>query len=362
MSTVLHVITGLGAGGAETMLTQLATSLQRQGMPQSVVSLKGRGAYADILEAEGIPVIALGITRPANAVPRLTPLLSIASEIRPDVIQGWMYHGNIAALLAHSLSAHRARRRLFWNIRASNMDARRYKGIMRWNARLSSYPDLIIVNSEAGRDFHESIGLPASRMEVVPNGVDTEKFRPLRALRTKCRAELGIPKDAVVAMLVARVDDMKDHHTFFAAMERLPQLYGLLVGRGTQALALPRNVRALGLRDDVARLHAAADIIVSSSAFGEGFSNAIAEGMASGLVPVVTDVGDSARIVGESGQVVEPGDPEALARAIAKEAERPTKERQARARAARERIVRNFTLESAVERYKQIYSTVDLQA
>ena len=109
---------------------------------------------------------------------------------------------------------------------------------------------------------------------------------------------------------------MKDQATFLAAMTQLPDLFALLVGAGTETLAATHNVVRLGRRNDVPRLFAAADFVVSSSRFGEGFSNALGEGMACGLPAVATDVGDAKLIVGDTGLVVPPGDPHALAAAI----------------------------------------------
>ena len=146
---------------------------------------------------------------------------------------------------------------------------------------------------------------------------------------------------------------MKDHATFLKAMWALPAMRGLLVGAGTETLDLPDNVRALGLRTDVARLYRCADLVVSSSAFAEGFSNILAEGMSSGLVPVATDVGDARLIVGAVGEIVPVRDPEALAQAMSRAADRSDlaihKQR------ARERIVENFTLERAVDRFARLY-------
>ena len=169
------------------------------------------------------------------------------------------------------------------------------------------------------------------------------------------RAELGIAPDAVVAIHVARVDAMKDHSTFLAAMQRVPQVTELLVGKGTDELPLPANIRALGLRSDVQRLYCAADIVVSSSAFGEGFSNVLAEGMAVGLIPVATDVGDAGVIVGDTEAIIPPRDAGALSNAIAAAAGLPMGERRARAMAARARIEGQFTIENAIEAYARLY-------
>jgi glycosyltransferase involved in cell wall biosynthesis len=191
---------------------------------------------------------------------------------------------------------------------------------------------------------------------VIDNGIDAKKFRPDPAMRKQVRAELGIADDAVVAIHVARVDPMKDHGNCLAAMAEVPSVLGILVGSGTQELALPENVRALGIRRDVERLLAAADIVASTSAFGEGFSNAIAEGMSAGLVPVATDVGDARRIVGDIGSVVPPCNPLAFSQALAALAALPSEQRRQRGALARERIMSQFALDLAIDRYFQLYA------
>jgi len=170
------------------------------------------------------------------------------------------------------------------------------------------------------------------------------------------RAALGIADNAIVAIHVARVDAMKDHATFLEAMARVPEITGILVGSGTDALSPPANVRGLGMRRDTAQLFTAADIVASTSAFGEGFPNVIAEGMSVGLVPLATDVGDAKRIIGDSGFVVAPRDPEAFAQVLAALVAMPEDERVRRGLEARNRVVAHFALERAVERYFALYT------
>jgi glycosyltransferase involved in cell wall biosynthesis len=291
VTAVLHIISGLGLGGAERQLVEVTTGLQRRGLTQQVVSLRGRGHYAAELEAAGIPVNTVRCAL-------------------PDIIQGWMYHGDLAATALHLALPGRTHRRLFWNVRASNMDSARYGALLRLHRWFSRWPDTVIVNSEAGARAH---GYPNT--VVIRNGIDTDRFCPDPIARACLRCWLGLG-DEVVALHVARVDQMKDHATFLAAMSRLPGIKGLLVGAGTTDLTCPPNVRALGVRHDVEKVYAAADIVVSSSAFGEGFSNALAEGMSCGLVPVATDVGAAALIVGDTGLLVRPRNPVALADAV----------------------------------------------
>lgn len=356
MTDVMYVMSGLGRGGAENMLVQLAAGLRARGLSQHVVSLSALDAFAGDLRAAGIDVTLLNVGSPASLAGAMATLRRTVQRLRPRILQGWMYNGNIAATFAHYLCPGRRDRRLFWNLRASNMDEARYGRIIRLSALLSRLPHLVIANSQAGAAFHRARGFRPRQLDVIDNGIDTRRFRPDPGLRSQVRGELGIGEDAIVVIHVARVDPMKDQASFLAAMARLPSVAGLMVGNGTQDLPLPPNVRALGLRHDTERFYAAADIAASTSAFGEGFSNVLAEGMSAGLVPVATDVGDARRIVGETGFVVPPRDVEAIAQAIAAAASLPREEFARRAAAARDRVVSNFSLESAVERYWQLYS------
>jgi glycosyltransferase involved in cell wall biosynthesis len=356
--SVLNVVTGLGAGGAERMLAQLATAAHARGMPQHVVSLGKSGHYAEMLEKNGIEVTALGITSLSKVPWALGRLTGIVNRWSPNVIHGWMYHGNVMAALAHRVARGSNSRRLLWNLRASNMDEERYGSILRWSARMSRWPDCIIANSESGAAFHKARGYRPRRMAVIYNGIDTTLFQPNPALRAAQREKLGIPADALVAIHVARVDPMKDHETFLQAVAGLPNVFGVLVGAGTNQLVIPANVKALGFRSDIPSLYPLADIVVSSSAFGEGFSNAIAEGMSAGLVPVATDVGDASHIVGDTGRLVPAQAAPALREAITAVARLSLADRVRQGQHARERILDNFALDRAVDAFCDLYRTL----
>ena len=151
---------------------------------------------------------------------------------------------------------------------------------------------------------------------------------------------------------------MKDHATFLAALGKFAQVEALLIGPDTERLATPANVHALGARNDVERLLAAADLIASTSV-GESFSNALAEGMAAGLPAVATDVGDSARIVGATGRIVPPRDPPpALAEAIGALLRESKAARAARGAEARRRIESRFSIARAVEAHGALYASL----
>jgi glycosyltransferase involved in cell wall biosynthesis len=354
MTSVLHVITDLGMGGAEGMLVRLAKATEKQNVRQHVVSLRSRGIHGEELEAAGIGMTALGVKSTLNVPVGLLKLRRCVRQVRPTIIQGWMYHGNLFAALAHRLTPGSGNQSLFWNLRASNMDEARYGSLLRLTARLSTWPDIVIANSESGAQIHRDRGYRPRRMVIIDNGIDTERFQPDEKARLDVRRELAIPSDVPLAIHVARVDPMKDHDTFLLAMAKLPSVTALMVGSGTERLRTPPNVVGLGLRGDVERLYAAADFVVSSSAFGEGSSNIIAEGMSVGLVPIATDVGDAKRIVGDTGYVVQPRNADALAASLL-DACGLGEVRATRGLRARARILEKFTIHRCLDAYLDLY-------
>lgn len=356
---VLHVIAGLETGGAETMLATLATR-RPPALDQSVVAMIPGGAQAERIAAAGIPLHDLGMRRGRPTLGGLLRLARLIRATRPDIVQGWMYHADLAAMLALALSGRRRRTRLAWNLRCSDMAGARHGASFRavrglW-LRLAGRADLVLANSQAGLDYHRRLGLAkTAATRLLPNGIDTDRFRPDPETRRLTRATLGIAPDRPIVVNVARVDPMKDHPGLLAAMATLPEAVLLLVGKGTDALNAPPRVMGLGERRDVPALLAAADLVVCGSAYGEGFSNALAEGMAAGLPAVATDVGDARLILGGTGGLCPPGSPPALAAAIANLLREPADAHAARGAAARRWILDRYAIGRCVERYSQIY-------
>jgi len=359
---IIYVTTDLFVGGAENMLVRLVTAEPRLADDVTVVSLLPGASYADELRAAGVDLVELNFRSAGGIVSGLTKLARRIANTKPDIVQGWMYHGDLVALIALALSGRRRATRLLWSIRCSDMDLSRYglglRLVVRACTLLSRSPDVVTANSQAGLNDHLRRGYRPNRTEVVANGIDVDRFRPDPLARAEVRRELGIAEDEIIAAHVARIDAMKDHANFLAALSELPQVRAMLVGAGTERLAPAANLIQLGRRRDVARLLPAADIIVSSSAFGEGFSNALAEGMASGLPPVATDVGDATLIVGDAGLVVPPGNPGALAAAIRALASEPATARAERGSRARARIVTNFAMPLAGRHFAQLYASL----
>jgi glycosyltransferase involved in cell wall biosynthesis len=274
------------------------------------------------------------------------------------VIHAYLLAANIAAVVLKLLVP---RLRVVWGVRASDMNLAHYGRsaslIFSVSCRLARFADLIICNSTAGLEFHVGRGYPRSRTVMIPNGIDSTAFAPNAAARRAIRAVWGVADDRVLVGLVGRLDPMKDHPTFLRAARLVaaerPDVSFACVGHGPPAEreALERLTAELGLvdrvlwaggRTDLADVMNAFDLAVSSSSWGEGFPNVVAEAMATGVPVVVTDVGDSAFVVGETGWVCRAGDPPALAASMLA-ALSSTAELARRGSLARERVVAEFS-------------------
>lgn len=357
---VLHVITGLRIGGAERMLTSLVTSIWPDSIKFCVVSLTRGGHFMARLRESGVEVLDLNIRGPISASLGLIRLVRIISGYRPHIVQSWMYHADLVATLALILSRRRRQTRLYWGIRCSNMDQRRYSPILRHVIRLCTWlsfvPDKIVANSRSGLEYHRKIGYRPRSDLVIENGVDTAVFHPDADTRRQVRRELRVDGNSPILAMVARKDPMKDHATFFTALEKVPNAVALLIGSGTDQFPDMPRVLKFGETTDVGRLLSACDLTISSSAFGEGFSNALLEGMSCGLPAVATDVGDAREIIGDTGLIVPPGNSDALATAINTLLEEPADSRLRRRERARDRIVKNYGLETAVKNFERLYN------
>ena len=372
---VVHIITGLSTGGAETMLGKLLSASDRTEFTSEVISLTDIGPVGARIQAEGFPVRSLGMTR---GFPNPFGMLKLAAwlrEIQPDLVQTWMYHSDLLG----GLSAVAAGRPpVVWGIRQSNLDRAASKSSTIATAyacaRLSAWlPDRILCCSEASARVHKDLGYRSEKMVVIPNGFDTEHFRPSDENRQEVRRELSLPDDAILIGLVARFDPQKDHANFLEAANLLLSEFldvnFLLCGDGVgienaclreriESSPAPDQFHLLGRRSDTPRLTSALDIATSSSSFGEGFPNVIGEAMACGVPCVVTDVGDSALIVGAAGKVVPPKDPGALALAWGELIGLSSGGRTELGLAGRARVEENFGLQSIARRYEDLYRSV----
>lgn len=374
---LLHVITGLGSGGAEMMLYKLLSVMDRRRFACTVVSLTDKGSMADKIRSLGIPVHALGMKGAMSMPWALLRLRGMMRHEGIQLVQCWMYHADLLG----GLAARFAGLPVLWGIRQSNFDVDGSKKatirVMHWCARLSRrVPARIISCSEAARRVHEQQGYAADKLVVIPNGFQTGVFQPDDRAREETRRALNIPADAAVVGVVGRFDPQKDHRTFIEAAGRLTRqgekIYFLLCGKEltleNPALMAWINEEGiadrcvlLGQRDELVKLYCAMDVLVSSSAYGEGFPNVIGEAMSCAVPCAVTDVGDSALIVGDTGRVVAPRDPRALCGAIHEILSMSPEKRKRLGAAARQRIEENYGLPAVVAGYQELYEEVSAQ-
>jgi glycosyltransferase involved in cell wall biosynthesis len=334
---------------------------------------------AERLEAAGVPVHTLGM-RPGVPNPaRVLQLSRLIKASKPSVVQTWMYHADLLGTLASRLAGSPP---VVWGIHHSNLEPGQNKRTTIMTARacakISNLPSRIICCSEASRVAHIKFGYVADKMVVIPNGFDLQRFRPDAEARSSFRAELGLPRETLLVGMAARFHVQKGHQNFVDAAARLfsdmPEVHFVLAGKGAEqsnselmswiqagGRDFANRFHLLGVRNDVARIFAALDIATSAS-LSEAFPMAVGEAMACGTPCVVTDVGDSAVIVGDTGRSVPPSDPERLSDAWRDILRIPGAVRRGLGESARTRVEQNYAVGTIVERYQQLYQVVSGQA
>lgn len=328
MTRLTFLIRRLDRGGAERQLVELLKAIDKTRFEVTAITLYPGGALWDeACAVPGVRVQDLG-KRGRWHLQALPALLRAFRQVPPDIIHGYMDVANLLALLARPMGA-----KVVWGIRASKVDVSVYdrlrRVVYRTESWLSSLPDLIICNSEAARSDALARGFPGERTVVVPNGIDTNRFRSDPELRGELRSSWRVAPGEFLIGIVGRLDPMKGHAIFLAAASQVAELYPharfVVVGKGRLLPQLQRQAAQSGLahrllwageRNDLPAVFSALDLSVSASLFGEGFSNVLAESMACGVPCVATDVGDAARILAGSGWLVPAGDARKLARAM----------------------------------------------
>lgn len=378
-ATVVHVATNLELGGAQRMLLKLIAAGVSRAATTHVVTLMPPGRLAPAFEGCGVRLHSLNLRRGGISPLAAIRLARLMRQLSPDLVQGWMYHGNLAASAALALplpsGRSRARPALLWNIRgaldAPERERRLTRLVVRVCARLSRRPDAIVYNSVAAARQHEARGFSAGLRRVIGNGFDTARFAPDPEAGKRLRGRLGLGPNSLLIGIAAEWRPMKDHPTLLEAMRRLVEadldVDLVLVGAGTDADSpallhhvavngLGGRVHGLGPTLDPAPLIKAFDIAVLASAWGEGFPNFLGEAMASGVPCVATDSGDCRVVIGDAGIVVPARDPAALAEALARLVRAPAGERARLGRLGRERILEHYTIATIASAYRSLYA------
>lgn len=361
------LIRSLDVGGAERQLVALARGLLKLGHEVHVFTFYPSGALRGDLDAAKIPVTSLGKRGRWDVAGFVRRLVSALRQENPAALYSFLPTANLVGLLAVRLAGVH---RVAWGVRASNVDLTQYDRLSRfevWLAgKLARYASTIICNSNAGAAFHLSLGYPADKMTVIQNGIDTDRFCFDEVGRERLRREWDLAPTDLAIGLPARLDPMKGHETALRALALLrvdmPNVKLVCVGNGPLNASLRESSRQLkiegqviwaGARSDMPAVYSAFDIS-SSSSYGEGFSNAIAEAMACERVCVVTDVGDSAMIAGETGWIVPASSPGAIADAWRHALNLTVAERTTMGIHARQTIIEKFSVERMVKRTLEV--------
>jgi glycosyltransferase involved in cell wall biosynthesis len=365
---LLFVTSGLARGGAEGFLARLAERLASRGHVCAVASLGSNQPLASTLAERGISVTELGrgLLGPSWRLAR------VARSFQPDVVQGWMYRGNLAARVA--ARACRVRPTLVWSVRQGLGDLEASSAGTRWavdwNARGSSRPAAIVYNAYDAARQHEAAGFLADRTRVIPNGIDVAAIATGEGTRARVRSALGIPPEALVVALFARWHPVKNHHGFTRAGEhfarRRPEARFLMAGAGIDATnaTLTAWLDAAGIRDrclllgdraDVPDLLAASDVATLAS-HAEALPNALLEAMAAGVPCVAPALGDIPELLGDTGVIVRADDPEALGDGWERLAAMPAAQRRSLGELARARASERFGIDRAADAFQALYS------
>lgn len=343
-----------------------------------MVNLGPTTPLADEFVKRGVKVHSMDLSAAVfDAVSGGYRISRLIDSLQPDVVQGWMYHANMLALVGVSLS--RRKPPLAWNIRRGldDFSERSFKtrAVIRSSALMSRLPHRIIYCSVESRGQHESFGFHAARGCVLYNGFDTERFRPSEVARRDFRREHGIAEDELVIGNIGRFDLAKGHryllHAFSEMVRSIPRARLVLLGRGVeqtnqiivntaQQLGIGNKVLLLGERQSPEVVYPGFDLYCSAS-LNEGFPNALSEAMACGVPCVATDTGASRQLVQGVGKVVPARNPQELASAVKQLASLPDIERRELGGRSRARIVTRYSMKTVVREYSELYGRMAVE-
>jgi len=368
---VLHLITGLGVGGAERTLQQVVEGLDPARFRSTVVSLGDLGVVGGELSVAGVPVTAMGLKPGIGAGLGVRRLARLLQESRPDLVQTWMYHADLLGLLAARASGSPP---LAWNVRGGVQawsDLGLSTGlVMRLCAWKSPKPDVVVVNSEFGLRQHEAIGYRPRAWRLIRNGIDLRRFRPMPEARRAARAALKAEDDQVVFGVVGRYHRKKRIPEIVQAFGKTarsePPALLALVGegmastnkelmKGVKRQGTGERVRLVGPTQEVPYWLNGMDVLVSASV-SEGFPNVVAEAMACQVPCVATDVGDTRLLIGDCGEAIPAGDPEALGAAMGAMLALGSERRRRLGERARRRVEDEYGLERMIGAYQALYA------
>ena len=342
-----------------------------------VISLRDEGTYGSRIRALGVPVHAMCIRGTEGLIPAGRRISQLIKKFRPEIIQGWMYHGNLAASFASFTSSYNPIE--IWNVRHCiyNISDEKYltRYVIKANKLVSSRAKAIIYNSYTSKEQHEIFGFKKESSIVIPNGFDLLELKQNIDTRNQIKNALGINSSDLVIGHVARFHPLKDHATFLRSAVKVARqhtaLHFVIIGRDVDLMnpvltgivpgEIEKRFHFLGECSDVYDKMQVMDILCSSSV-SEGFPNVLGEAMALGIPCVATDVGDSARVVSDTGIIVPPSEVDTLAQAMLNMLTLNPDQRKLLGKKARLRIETNYSLNNTVSRYADLYEKFGSEA
>ena len=348
LKTIYHIVPRIEFGGTERIVTQtiLSERIASEWRHVLYVMKDDQGENFNNLKEAGCDIRFLhfkkgGLGAFFTIIKSVFRLRRDCKREHPDIVMGWLYYGNILASLIAPKSVS-----VLHNIRNSAFDVSRYKISTRLalslNAKLSHNVAMTIYNSFMGRNDHQNNGFCKTHHTVIHNGINTELFKPSESHRKSWREKNGFSENEIVVLTVGRNDAQKRYDRVLALAKEFPNITFVALGEGVENLKGSVNFKPLAHQTDIHTVYPGADIILSTSEYGEGFQNTVAEGMASGLIPICHKAGDIEILIGNAGYVAE--DYGSLGKMLDKIINLPHKEWTKMQQNSRKQIADNFSI------------------
>jgi len=355
-------IRALDIGGAERQFLELAKHIDKSKYEVTIYVMYERDLDKEAKAIDGVKFVNLDKKSRYDNISFMKKYIKSLNENEIDIVYAYLIEMNIYSLWARSFV--KKDMKVVWGFRSSNMDLKKYgwfpRTLFAIQKKFSPKVDKIISNSHASVEFYKDMGYDVSKAVVIHNGIDVDRFKPSSKEKEEFRKAHNLDENHIAVGIVARVNHMKGYPILSRVMARLMsediRVRLFVVGGGDEQIQKEceehlgeqnSKVKWFGARGSVeSDFYNGLDIYVSSSVFGEGFSNSIAEAMCCEVPAVATDVGDSSIVVGDTGVMVEGGSEEALYEGLKKMI---SMNRDDLGKKARERIVQNFSIAKMVQ-------------
>lgn len=364
---IIHIITSLDLGGAETALYNLLRTMNPD-YELSVIALNKSGYYSEKINQLGISIEYLAIKK--NPVRALYRLVSLIKNSKPDVVQTWLYHADFLGGIAAKLCGVK---RIIWGVRCEGVGLKTTTTFVKHGCALLSWiiPHHIIINSQAAVIHHRRVGYNAQKIQLIFNGFDSNRFTPNRTpIAARKLGNTLIPTDAILIGTLARFHPDKDYATLIQTIDRVCEsqdepVYFALCGTGCheensalnemlQSLKYKNRVILVNGVDDAATYLNQLDMFVLTSKT-EAFPNSLAEAMLCELPCIATDVGEVKTMLDGAGFLIPSGNPKQLALVCIEMIQKTPDARAQLGALARKRIKNDYSMDLNMARVKALY-------